>query len=984
MESTRAAFAGFRTALRWAFGLLFAMAGVAFAQPLDREINFNIPAQPLASAVIDFSKQAEIQILASGEKLNGVTSPGIRGRFSIDRGLRALLVGTGFTYRHAGQGTVTLVKAADASQTTQDATLVAQAAGSDTTQSAQRQERIEVTGSRVKRVDIEGPSPIVVFTRKDIERTGAVAVGDVLNRITQNSTSANDTTFGSSAYAGSSTIRLRGITQGGTLTLINGRPIAASAGNFSTNYFDVNAIPLEAVERIEVLTDTAAAAYGADAIAGAVNFILRRNYDGGSLTAATGTSYRRDATNYQAGLLLGTSGVNGSSLIALQGTRQNPLSSRDREITSDRDYRRLGGTDFRSTTAYPANVFALPSQGNLPGLNSTIAATRPGSTGVGLTPADFNAGILARYNADVDRSLIVESERKGIFASGTRKVTSDIDIYAELFESSNRAITAFPKPALAGGSVGSFRVPADNPFNPFGVAVGIDYVFEELAPRRLRIADDFSRAVVGSKGRLAKGFEWEIYGYRDRGTTVANGENFINAAAVQQFLSSSNPTTALNVFSTTRNNSPATLAAILSSPIDSFSSKSQGVDAVVRGEIAALPAGSISAAIGGNARQYSSSVRIQQFTFQPYDASRKTRAAFGEVLIPIISPAQRVSWAHALEVTAAIRYDTFSEAAIEPQVNHQLGIGWRPLRDVLIRTSYGTAFKMPSFFSLYSARNSVPFTARDPARNNESSTFNLVFGGNPNLLPEQAMSQTVGLVWEPVAMPGLAVLLNAFRLRQQNSISTSSSPDLLLQNASLFSDRIVRAPQTAAEAAAGLPGRLVSVDTSALNFGEIEARGVDIHASYAFVLGQAGGTIRPSISVTYYDRFDVGLTPGAPIQNQVNRANFNGWPVRTKAAAQLAWESGIGLSMSTTARYMTSYKDFDGVRMIPANTLWDAQVSYSPPMMLGLWKGFGFTVGVENIGNRQGPLSNNSFGGYDFQNGDMRGRFMYVRARQTF
>src|SRR5688500_10015756 len=163
-------------------------------------------------------------------------------------------------------------------------------------QQAQKVEKIEVTGSNIKRVDAEGPAPVQVITREDIERSGANTLAEVVRNVPSNSAASYDETFTGSFARGSAGVSLRGLGQKSTLTLINGRRMAvySFAQNLQDSFVDLNSIPLAAIDRIEILKDGASAIYGSDAIAGVVNVILRRDYTGAEATLGGGVTSHSD------------------------------------------------------------------------------------------------------------------------------------------------------------------------------------------------------------------------------------------------------------------------------------------------------------------------------------------------------------------------------------------------------------------------------------------------------------------------------------------------------------------------------------------------------------------------------------------------------------------------------------------------------------------------------------------------------------------
>src|SRR4051812_41216579 len=208
-----------------------------------------------------------------------------------------------------------------------------------TAQQAQRVEKIEVTGSNIKRVDAEGPAPVQIITRADIDRTGSNTVSDVLRYLPANNAGSYDETFVGSFARGSSGLSLGGLGQKSTLVLINGRRMAvySFAQNLSDTFVDLNSIPLAAIERIEVLKDGASAIYGSDAIAGVVNVILRKDYTGAELTVGGGVTSRGDGQEVHVSGAAGT-GTPGrdryNAVLAVDYFNRESVWLRDRPATS--------------------------------------------------------------------------------------------------------------------------------------------------------------------------------------------------------------------------------------------------------------------------------------------------------------------------------------------------------------------------------------------------------------------------------------------------------------------------------------------------------------------------------------------------------------------------------------------------------------------------------------------------------------------------
>jgi len=319
------------------FLALSTAATIATAQTLDRQVEFNIPPQPLASAIIEFSKQADLQLLASSEKLAGIKTVGVKGRHTIEQGLRALLTGTGFTYKLAGEGTVTLV-AGEVSAAGSDQSAPPETANGKEEQNtpATKLEAIAVTGTHIR--GVSPASPVITVDREDIDNSGYTAAGDVIRSLPQNYNGGNNPQVNTGSQptsnvsvTGGSSPNLRGIGPASTLTLINGHRLAqdnlAGAG-------DISFIPIDAIQRVEVIADGASAAYGSDAVAGVVNFILRKNYDGAQANLSYGSATDGGGTEKRESLLLGKTWQGGNALLAYEHDDQQAVDVSQRSFTS--------------------------------------------------------------------------------------------------------------------------------------------------------------------------------------------------------------------------------------------------------------------------------------------------------------------------------------------------------------------------------------------------------------------------------------------------------------------------------------------------------------------------------------------------------------------------------------------------------------------------------------------------------------------------
>lgn len=954
--------------------ITIALAGNALAQSESDLREYDIPSGNLVQAVNGISQKSGVQVVYDIELLRGKSIGTVKGRLSTRQALDKALAGTGLTYEFLNPGTVVLKKGAapaSAPDRPPSAPVKKPASGAATPQQATNLDTVRVTGSRLKRSEFEGASPVIRIDRQEIERTGVSTVRELMNSIPQAAVAMDES--GNNSYLGSATVQLRGLSYGSTLILINGRRVNASGAQASRNFFDLNSIPLEAIERVEVLTDTASAIYGGDAIGGAVNFILRSDYDGAVAKARYGTSYKGDATEESESFLLGGSGDKFEGTLVFEHFTRDALRAVDRNATSTWDFRDRGGSDGRSVNSFPGNIFALPGTGNLPGLNNTFAGVPAGTDGIGLTPADFAAtdGVLNYSDVSPWNVLAPSTTRIGIIGNGRYHLDNGTTFYGEFLHTRAKQLVEIASDSVYGGDFGYVVVPAENPFNPFGVDVGVNYRFVDLGPRQDDSTTNFTRLVVGAEGTFA-GLDWDVSLLSDKDENVTVERNYIDIARVQEYLNSTDPSVALNVFSSIPgSNSQATLDAIRMNDVYSESTGATMLEGSLSGGWDMFGT-RLQYSVGAAGRRESLKWDISTTVI---DERRNINSVYFEASLPFAREAGK-----RLEFNVAGRYDDYDDMG--SSFNPQFGAVWKPADWLLLRASAGTAFKAPSLYDMHAPLTIYPSAfLTDPLRNDEAVEIELRYGGNPNVKPEEGKSVTAGFIIEPQSIPGLSFGASLFRVKQTDFITRFYDYDVILSNPDLFGDLIHRADPTAADTAAGLPGRLVRLDLTTLNFGQVTVQGVDFEAAYAWDTGNWGNFVW-TLKGSYVDSYEVLLSPGASPSEEVGHANRAGYPVKLKGNTGLQW-SKKGWTASLLARYLHGYLDYDAIRHMPSQWWYDMQAGYDFGAARDSDTGFSVNVGVINASNNQGRFSNN-FSGYDFQQDDVRGRYFYATVKYKF
>ena len=310
---------------------------------------FDIRSQDLGSALSEFARQSGQEILFAPELVAGKVSVALRGTLEPLDALKALLEGTGLTFRRTPGGAILIDRPDPASSSSAvpanappsaylDSERAASGAAVETAEDAAaiRLGEILVTGSHISGAE-QGAAPLIKITREDIRRSGYATVDQLIESLPQNfGAGASQDTIGTDSSVGNNgfgnAINLRGLGPGTTLVLVNGRRITG-AGN-SGQFVDVSMIPLSAVERVEVLTDGASAIYGSDAVGGVVNFILREDYDSAESTLRAGQVTDGDLSEYQFAQSLGGDWGGGGAMLAYEYYEREPLDARDREFAA--------------------------------------------------------------------------------------------------------------------------------------------------------------------------------------------------------------------------------------------------------------------------------------------------------------------------------------------------------------------------------------------------------------------------------------------------------------------------------------------------------------------------------------------------------------------------------------------------------------------------------------------------------------------------
>lgn len=995
-----------RSAVFLSMGLCLFAVGVQ-AQGATHE--FNVPAQSAVTGIPEFARQAGIQILVAESLVRGKDTAPVVGTYTVAQGLKMLLAGTALVPVAQDERTLTLALRGATGETDpqsppgarppdpqpRSSLQLAQAApgpnqgsasvetsddrGYDKKKRSEVLQEVVVTGSHLQLTNELGPQAVTSYSSDQIQQSGQTNIADFFDTLPAVSVSNPET--GSINHAlGGTTIQLRGLPVGTTLVLIDGHRVEASGGQVGT-FFDLNNIPLAAVDRIDVLSDGASAIYGSDAIAGVVNVILKRDLDRFEVSTKYGVA--DDVHESDSALAWGSSWDRAHLSVVGSYQSRSSLSSANRALTATNDYSSYGGPNNNLPACNPGNVFSVDGN-NLPGLSAPYAAVPPGFKG---TPsiAEFAAtqGTLNQCPLfGAVTSLIPATQRAAVLVTGDYQVTSSASLFADLlYAHITEHFEAYP--AFLFGTPGAgnqaFTVGPANPYNPFGTTVGIGYRFPGINITT-DPDTDFIRPLLGLRGTIGRSWSWELSFLQSQDWTAVYSGNYVpDNAAIQNALNSSDPSTALNPFVDGAPASSTLVQSFFQTGLLKFGGRNQDLNGIVRGPILSLPAGDVQAALGF---EYSRDRIYSNVLLDPYTAAgtqrnwdRRTSAEFAEFRVPILAASEtRASGGQGtretLAVTAAVRRDDYSDFG--STTNPQLGLQWRPVQTLLVRASYADAFKAPTLYDLYNAQQTFPSLITDP-RTGQPVTVPVTIGGNPSLKPQKGEDASLAIVYSSETISGLKASVTDWRVKETNTIQGVFA-QYLVDNESDFPGRVTRDPVT---------GAITFIDDTSVNFGSLNVAGIDYHIAYS--RPTPGGEWTGSLTVAQIYRYLAELVPGGPALERVAIADDStDWAPRWKGTASVEWKRST-FSANVTGRYVGRYQDYDTTRELGNFWLCDAHfrmelgehvVSGSPAL-----KGVYVELGGVNLFNRLPQYSNyqGSFIGYDPSQGDIRGRFLYAQ-----
>ena len=809
-------------------------------------------------------------------------------------------------------------------------------------QQAQRVEKIEVTGSNIKRVDTETAAPVQIITREEIERTGKTTITELLRSLPANLTGGlNDLTGSNSFSSGASSISLRGLGSTGTLVLLNGRRIAPyglADPNFGQSAIvNLDQFPLDVVDRVEILKDGASAIYGSEAVAGVVNIILRKDYKGGQVGAYYSANRDNEYQTYRANGTIGFGDLardrynifanvehfhrDSTTIADVEGYIIDPLLRNSGYAT---------GRHFSSSYAnsYLNAIFDPVTLGQAFATSFKPASQQPANCVPG---AAKDANGICRFDLVPRQEVEPESTRDTFFTRGTYEFASGMSVFGEF--GWNKIKTTYKGNPQVYGDFGVWYsssqqrlvglpevLPVGNPSNPFSSPVLLRHRFTEVGNGDFDNDSTSIRGVAGVKGSF-RNWDWESAFLYSENKTDVKLKNQIRASVLTAAILNGS----YNFLNPSAGSTTPDMIRI--NTTDSAKSSFSIWDARVTGELFQMASGPLAVAAGFEHRHEQRTAtpdpnkeagEVVGWGASTASGSRNVESLYGELSIPIL---------RTLELQLAGRTDHYSDYG--NSTTPKVGAKWKVLPTLALRANYAEGFRAPSLTENSKSSVSAFTTITDPRRcitGDEvdcNRTVAALIQANPDVQPEKSKSYTAGFIWDPVQDFSLAI--DGFDIRRRHEI-TFLDINLILENElsnnPLYANRIIRGPSPGN----GEPGQIQAISVPFINGGETRVKGADIDLLWVLPIGDMG-RLRNRLNGTYLHSWKGNSLEGDPL------VEFIGYRIpRARAVASTEWEYRA-FTVGVSGTYVRGYhvSSDPGISCTQASLLGTAGVCNVPP-----------------------------------------------------
>lgn len=895
---------------------------------------------------------------------------------------------------------------------------------------------IVVTGSRIRRDPLAQDSPITFVDKADMEKTGVNSVSEVLQRLpsvggglnAKFNTSGNNGNppDGAGVGAGSAEIDLRHLGSKRTLVLVDGmRFVNGASASGVPGSVDLNSIPENMIERVEVLQDGASAIYGSDAIAGVVNVISKQSQDGFQASVRLGVQDEGDGLTQNYQLSWGNGHDRSTQVVAgVSYVKNGSVFAADRAISAFPSPYGTSCTQGGCSSGTPLArviVFGALTPGNPDGADITLRApvltgkpvynpadpTDPASSYKAFTSAD-------RFNFAPYNYLLTPLSRLGGFINVRQEIDPDTHLTVKVVANRRRSKNqAAPLPLFVGPDAGNgnlldtISIDATNPYNPFGATLdSSNFAFigrrlVEAGPRRYdqKVNTYYGSATLDGKFNTGSSeWYWDVNAFWGNNKAKQNFTGNVNAQKLAIALGPVATCAAtagcvpFNIFGGEGSINQSMLDYVTYVEHNSSEQKLWGTSANVSGKLFALPGGDLGIAAGAEYRKLSGRFDPDPITAagfssdipsQPTKGGYNVKEVYGEIDAPVLK---------VLDLTAAARYSSYSTSG--GKLTWKIGANLTPIPDVKLRASYGTGFRAPTIGELFGSKTRFDAQLTDPCSASANPTgavlancqaagvppgyqqnnpqISVVTGGNPALKAETSKGLVLGAVYSPAALNNrISLEVNYYNIKVNGAISQVDA-NTILQNCYVAGDPIACAavPRTAS-------GQITQIQGVLQNIGGIRTSGFDVN--FAARTGKnSWGQLAFTANHSFLSKYDE-LVPTAAGTVTIKRRGtevgspYNGFP-KLKIVDTLDWNlNDVGLTV--IGRYIGSMVESDGHK-IDSRTLFDAQARWNPNFM----KDLGVAVGVNNIFKKANPVCTTcGIPNYDPNFYDIPGRYFYGR-----
>lgn len=869
---------------------------------------------------------------------------------------------------------------------------------------AQDAQRVEITGSSIKRLAGERALPVTVIKVDDLAKAGVTNAEQAMNFIAANQSSGTTTNSVGSSNGGAAYANLRGLGDERTLVLLNGKRLVNNP--YQSKGVDLNALPFGAVDRIEVLTDGASAIYGTDAISGVINFITRKEFSGLNLAADTSIPQASGGgTRSTAGITAGYGSLSEQGWNIFGGfswAKQEGLKAVDRDFAKTA-YLPAQGVDKTSGTSFPGNYGQT-------GVTGTFNPSKPGCA----PPLSLPLRGICRFDYVPFINIIPEQEQTSLMARGSIAVNKDNTVALEFMQAFNKVNTIISPTPVTGLTMA--------PTNPFYPGNGITAANPLLDTTKSLNSLGWRQTEVGGRAsqpenttnRLLANWEGQYMGWDFSATAFQSKADvtnvftggYVNSTMIRNGLNGLSGAPWLNPFGPQSAAGSAYLqSAKILGQVQQAEGTLTGASASISGEVFKLPAGSMMLAVGletlkDEAKYTNNFALIRQAASSGLElaedssGSRRDNAISAELNIPITKT---------LEANLAVRYDKYSDFG--NTTNPKASFRWQPLKEVLFRGSYNTGFRAPTLQDVY-APNSITFTGNpynDPllcpggvansglggvASRDCGLQFQQQQGGNKTLKPETSKAWSLGGAFQPLTAVTLG--LDYWNYVVDRSIGPTGE-EVIFGDPAKYASQFVRCGTLSAAEAAALSATcgggasantLAYIKNQQLNLGTYKTSGLDVSAGWQGAASEFG-RINVDFKGTYVLKYEYQLEEGAVFNNNLAKY-FNGNPItRYRHVLGFGWQREAWTSQLLN-RFTSGYTDQNSGGQgneVAATSTWDLAVTWA-----GM-KGLTLTGGVTNLLDQKPKFSNQGDGfqvGYDHRYSNPIGRAFLVRAGYKF